>query len=145
MKTPREILLARHRAIEPKLDDIREDVIGKLNNEDPKTQSFSGALASCFLNCPETIWRELIWPARWIWTGLATVWILILAANFSMQSRPEIRMAKTPPSADMIMAFHQQEQLLSELIGANDPPAAQAPKTHSPRPASQRRTELLMT
>jgi hypothetical protein len=77
--------------------------------------------------------------------GLATVWILILAANFSMRDHAEIKMAKSPPSREVIMAFRQQQQLLNELMGQDDPPAAEAQKPYLPRPASERRVELLMT
>jgi hypothetical protein len=136
MKTPREILLARHKAVEPKLDDIRRQVMGELNNKDPKTQSFSGSLVSWAMSCPNAIWRELIWPARRVWAGLAAVWLLILAANFSMRDHSEIKVAKSAPSPEVIMAFRQQQQLLNELIGADDSPVAEAPKTYSPRPAS---------
>lgn len=147
MKTPREILLARYRAAEPKLDDIRQDVVAELSNKDgasrtaPKTRSFSDSLVSCLLRFPQAIWREMIWPARQIWAGLALAWLLILAADFSMRDRSEIKMAKSPPSPDVIMAFRQQQHLLSELIGPNDPPVAEAQKTYLPRPASERRTE----
>lgn len=143
MKTPREVLLAHHRAVEQKLDDIRQNVVRKLNYKAPKTQSFSNRLASFFLGCPNAFWHEVIWPARRAWAGLATTWILILAANLSMRDHAEIKMAKSPPSQEAIMAFRQQQQLLSELIGPDDPPAAEAQKTYSPRPASERRREFL--
>lgn len=144
MRTPREILLARHRAIEPKLDDIREDVVGNLNNKDAKTQSLSDSLASCLVNCLGVVWRELVMPSRGIWMGLAAVWILILAVNFSMRDDSGIRMAKSPPTPEVIMAFRQQQQLLSELLGPDEPPVAQPKKMYSPRPASERHLELLM-
>jgi len=145
MKTPREILLARHKAVEPKLDDIRENVAEILNNKGAKRQKFSGSLISFLLGSSNAIWRELIWPARRVWTGLAAVWILIFIANFSMRDRSEIKMAKSPSSPQVIMAFRQQQQLLSELIGPNEPPVTEAQKTYLPRPASERRTELMMT
>ncbi|HEV2330483.1 MAG TPA: hypothetical protein VGY56_17000 [Verrucomicrobiae bacterium] len=145
MKTPREILLARHKAIEPKLDDVREHVVGKLNDKDTKTQSSSERLLSLFLSCPKVVWNELVLPSRRIWAGLAVVWLVLLAANFSMRDRSEIKMAKSPPSPEMIMAFRQQQQLLSELIGQDNAPVARPQKPFSPKPASERRLELLMT
>ncbi|HEX3627510.1 MAG TPA: hypothetical protein VH280_19055 [Verrucomicrobiae bacterium] len=145
MKTPREILLARHRAIETKLDDIRQDVIKKLNNKDAKTRSFSDSLASFFLGGPKAIWHKLIWPSRRIWATLATVWILILAANFSLRDHSEIKMAKSPPSQEVIVSFRQQQALLSELIGPDDRLVAEPQKKYSPRPASERQKEILIT
>jgi predicted anti-sigma-YlaC factor YlaD len=88
---------------------------------------------------------ELVWTSRRIWTGLASVWILILAANFSMQDRSQTTMAKTAPSAEMIMTWRQQERLLAELIGPNEPRVAVPPKPFSPRPSSERRFETLKT
>jgi hypothetical protein len=145
MKTPREILLARHKAVEPKLDDIRRQVMGELNNKGSKTQSFSDSLVSWLVSCPNAIWRELIWPARRVWSGLAVVWLLIFAVNFSIRDHSEIKVAKSAPSPEVIMAFRQQQQLLSELIGADDPPVGESQKTYVPRPASERRRELLIS
>jgi hypothetical protein len=151
MRTPREILLARHRAAEPNLDDIRQSVVGELNDRNSasrtakKTQSFPDKLVSLFLGCPNAIWHEVIWPARRIWAGLAAVWLLIFAVNFSMRNHATIRMAKSSAAPEVIMALRQQQQLLSELIGPDDPPVAEVQKTYLPRPASERRMELLIT
>ena len=151
MKTPREIMLARHRAIEPRLDDIRQDVVAELNNKGSasrtaqKARSFSDSLLDFSLRFPKAIWRELVLPSRWIWGGLAVIWLVLLAANFSMRDHSKIKIAKSPPSPEVIMAFRQQQQLLSELIGPDDPPAARPQKPYSPRPASERRLELFLT
>ena len=155
MKTPREILLARHKAVKPKLDDLRQNVVAQLNNKDDasctaqKTQSFSDSLVSSLLGCPAAIWREMILPARRIWAGLALVWLLILAANFSIRDHSginsDIKMANSTPSPDEIMSFRQQQQLLTELVGPDDPSVAKAQKTYSPRPSGERRLELLTT
>ena len=89
-------------------------------------------------------WRQLIWPSRRIWTGLAAVWVFILAANIAMRdSQPA--MAKTAPTAEVIMAWRQQERLLAELIGPNEPRAAQPPKPFAPQPRSEGRFEILIT
>lgn len=143
MKTPREILLARHKAIEPGLAEIRESVVAELNNKGSKAQSLSTRLLSLFVCSPRLVWRELILPSRWIWAGLATVWLVLLAANFSMRDHSENKMAKSP-SPQVIMAFRQQQELLSELIGPDDRSVAEPQKKYSPRPASERRLELLM-
>jgi hypothetical protein len=145
MKTPRETLLARHKAIEPKLDDIRENAVAELNNNGTKARNILDTLAFFLANCPGAVWRELIWPSRRIWAGLAVVWLVLLAANFSMRDHSKIKTANSPPSPEVIMAFRQQQQLLSELIGPDDPPVARPQRTYSPRPASERRLELLLT
>ena len=131
MKTPRDILLARHQATAPKLDTLRRDVV---NSEFRKHNIF---------DFPSLLWRELVFPSRRIWTGLAAVWLLILAANFSMRDHPQMTMAKSSPSQATIVAFKEQQQLLTELIGANDAPVAEPQKPHPLRPSSQRAIEIL--
>ena len=51
MKTPREILLARHRAAEPRLDAIRQAVVGELNGQDAEPQSWATDFVSWLLRC----------------------------------------------------------------------------------------------
>jgi hypothetical protein len=141
MKTPREILLARHQSAMPKLDAIRQDMVGELNNHCTKEQSFG--LVARWLGGLKNIWLELIFPSRRIWAGLAAVWILIVAANFSMRDHSQLQMAQASPSPQMMMAFRQQEELLTELIGPNDSPVAEPARPSLPRPTSLRRVEIL--
>ena len=146
MKTPREILLARHKDAEPKLDAIRNECVGQAVGNalspSPPSGERAGVRGQSVL---QLIWRELIFPSRRIWAGLAAIWLLIFAANFSMRDHPHATMAKTSPSPDMIMAYRQQEQLLTELIGPSDPPAAEPQKPYVPRPSSLRPCEILST
>ena len=137
MKTPREILLARHKSIEPKLDELRKSAVAAVYD---RRLSQRHAFAPTILL---TVWRELILPCRYIWTGLAAVWLLILTANISMQDHSQLAMAKSPPSLEMILSFRQQQQLLSELIGPSDPSVAEPQKPYSPRPSSKRPFEIV--
>ena len=87
---------------------------------------------------------ELIWPCRHVWAGLAGVWILIFVFNFSQRDPSELVAQKTPsPSPEMIITFRQQERLLAELIGSNEPRVAAPLKPFSPRPSSERQFESL--
>jgi hypothetical protein len=143
MKTPREILLEQHRSAAPKLDAIRREVLaGKVT---PARAGGSGALAAVWLNWPVVLWRELIWPCRRIWTGLAAVWILIFVFNVSQRDPSELLARKTPtPTPEMILAFRQQERLLAELIGPNETRSAEpTPKPFLPQPRSEGRFETL--
>ncbi len=135
MKTPRDILLAKHQATAPKLDAIRHEVV----NSQFRHQGF----AAVILNLLLLLWRELILPSRLIWTGLAAIWLLLLVANFSMRDRSQMTMAKSLPSQATIVAFKEQQQLLTELIGPNDPPVAEHKKPYSPQPSSQRAIEIM--
>jgi hypothetical protein len=145
MKTPRDILFARHQAVAPKLDVIRHEVVAGLNHQGTKAQSRTENLVSWCLGGSNKLWLELVWPCRRIWAGLATVWILIFIVNFSQHDKSEAMARKTPsPSPEMILAFRQQEKLLAELIGPNEPQSAEPPKTFLPRPSSER-IEILIT
>ena len=120
MKTPRDILFARHQAAAPKLDAIRREVVAELNHKDTKARSWTDNFVSWCLGGSNKLWLELVWPCRRIWAGLATVWILIFVFNFSQRDPAELMARKSPPpSPEMILTFRQQERLLAELIGPN--------------------------
>jgi hypothetical protein len=137
MKTPREILLARHQPATPKLDAIRESTVAAVYDRRKPQRNITIIF--------ENIWRELIFPLRPVWAGLAAVWILILAANLSLNSHSEIKMAKSSSERDMAQNVHQQEQLLTELIGPAETSVAEPQKTYMPRPSSQRPFEIMTT
>jgi len=145
MKTPQEILFTRHQNTAPKLDAIRESAVAAVcerrTSANDAHERRSQTAATMIL---KTFWRELIWPCRRIWAGLAAVWILIFAFNVSQRDPSEMMALKSPPpSPEMILTFRQQEILLAELIGQNEPQTAEPPKTFSPRPSSERRFETL--
>jgi len=148
MKTPREILFARHQAAAPKLDAIRHDVlsaefkVGQASRLSPPgrmKKSETGGKPVLRL-----LWQELVLPSRRIWTGLAAIWILIFVFNVS-QRDPSERMARKspPPSPEMILTFRQQERLLTELIGPSEPQIVAPPKPFLPQPRSEGRIEIL--
>ena len=197
MKTPREILFARHQATAPKLDAIRREVVTELNRHDAKAQTvimrklqrrsqsvaqvsspassgivpmpgtkrggtplklaagtaalhyFRGAmvtlntLAAWLQGCFSKLWLELVWPCRRIWTGLATVWVLLFIFNLS-QRDPSERLARNtkPPSPDMILTFRQEQRLLAELIGTTDTGDTERRKIYLPKPRTEH-VELL--
>jgi anti-sigma factor RsiW len=88
-------------------------------------------------------WRQLIWPSRRIWSGLAAVWLLILIANLNFHASTPRMMATTlPRSADFIMAFREQEQVLLELTDRSDAKAVSPPTRSAPRPRSERHSRF---
>jgi hypothetical protein len=142
MKTPREIIFARHQAAAPKLDAVRREVVSGLNNEVTKEQSWQVSLVASFLGCSSKLWLELVWPCRRIWTGLAAVWILLFIVNFSQRDGSQTMMAKSAPTAEMMMTFRDQQNLLNELLADRSLPAdAGRPRIYSPKPRTET-TEL---
>ena len=137
MKSPRDILLERHRDAGPKLDDVRRRVIvDELNHKETTEQSWLARM-------PENIWQELIRPCRKVWAGLAVVWLGILLANVSMRSPGTAMAKKEPVSKETVIAFQQQKRLLEELIGPPEAGAAEPPKVVLPQPQSRRRDEWM--
>jgi hypothetical protein len=146
MKTPREILLERHQTAAPKLDAIRREVLSAEFVREGRRVAVPKFRVADTATLPLLIWRELISPCRRIWTGLATIWILIFVVNFSQRDPSELMAKKLPPpSLEMILAFRQQQQLLAELVGPNETRAAAPPKPLLPQPRSEGRIEILMT
>lgn len=137
MKTPRDLLFARHQATHPKLDAIRREVVAELNNEATKTPSLLSRFAPLRLCCSNKLWLELVWPCRRIWTGLAAIWVLLFIFNFSQRDVSQPVMAKST-SAAMTMTFRDQQNMLNELFADRSLPAEVVrPRIFSPKPRTE--------
>jgi len=94
--------------------------------EPPRHFTFAGRLA------------DLFWPHPKAWAGLAAIWILIFAINFSIRDRtPAVAEKYAPPSPEVLAELKQQQRLFAELIGANDWREADRQKLFSPKPRSE--------
>ena len=137
MKTPREILLQRHQAAQPRLDEIRRTPFPGSRNR-PGRGPTGCRSARCSL-----LWRELIWPCHRTWAGLAAVWLVLLTLQLASRDSAEVAARKTPPpSPEVLMVLRQQQLLLAELVERPAPRAADRPKTAPARPRSQRQEEM---
>ncbi len=131
MKTPREVLLARHQAAEPKLDALRREVLTSLSpTESRRGEGMDRFAAAC---------RELFRMPRWAWSGLAAAWLIIVALNIAARETPEGQpMSSTVAnrSSDTLQAIHEQKQLFAELVGMRPESDAEVPR-FIPRPRSE--------
>ena len=139
MKTPREILLAQHRAAGPKLDAIRRAVVAdKLNHQNTKAQSWVAVFVSWCLRGSNVFWSELILPSRRTWSGLAAAWLLIVAVNILQREPATAGKFSSASSAPTMMSFREQQRWMNELFAdrtvATD---AEPPKTFSPKPRTE--------
>jgi hypothetical protein len=142
MKTPRDILFTRHRAAMPKLDAIRREVVTNFNHQDTKAPSWTMILVSWCLGGSIQLWRELVWPCRRIWSGLAVVWILLLVINVAQRDRASVNLAKASPPAVSLMTFRDQQKLLNELFADRSLPAeAERPRIYLPKPRTEKSEE----
>ncbi|MGB7770194.1 MAG: hypothetical protein WBN22_15275 [Verrucomicrobiia bacterium] len=87
-------------------------------------------------------WRAMLtnifWPNPQAWAGLAAIWILILAVDFSMRDKsPVVADKSAPPSPQVIAELRQQQRLLVELLGSSQTREAEPPK-FLPRPRTAR-------
>jgi hypothetical protein len=121
MKTPRDILLERHRAAMPELDAIRHGIV------DAKFRR---------RNFTVVIWQELIQPSRRVWSGLAAAWVLILTVNLvERDPAPAGKIVAAPA----MMSLSDQQRLLNELFADRTPAAdADREKTFSPKPRTEK-------
>jgi hypothetical protein len=133
MKTPREILLNRHRDAEPKLDDIREKAMMTLApsaGSNPSVQA--GRLWP--LRIAWTLWRELIFPSRRIWAALAAAWVVLLWLNLPGGDKtPRMVAEALPPDHEIQALLREQQEMFAELIGFGGPSPAVPNKTTVPR------------
>jgi hypothetical protein len=135
MKTPREILLERHRAAETKLGSIRENVVATAIPKNPARSPQSFPLHAALM-----LWRELVLPCRRIWTGVVAVWLVILALHLATGAPPKSargRMAASVPNVQMTL--REQKEILAELTApvastpVSPPPPADRPANPGPR------------
>jgi hypothetical protein len=126
MPSPRELLLARHRGIEPRLDALR---ISVLANE---TSSDRGI--SRWWEVPSLLWRELVAPCRPVWTGLLAAWAVLLMVNTLDRAVVKDAPARATEAAWVIACWREQQRVLREMTR---PAPAVAPVRPSGRQSSE--------
>jgi hypothetical protein len=132
MKTPREILLQKHRGAKSKLDALRHEVLRELNGASDESER-----APAFALFPKQLWTELFYPARRIWGGLATVWLAILLLNFAMREEdPKLTRHFAPPTAQTIAELKKQQLELTQLLDSTEI-ESDKPRLGPPRPRSE--------
>ena len=137
MKTPREVLLARHRGIEPKLEQMWPSVAAICDRRGSREVGAHRAPL-------QLLWRELIWPCRRVWAGLACAWTLIIVVHVA-SSEPTTRdTVKTPPqSREEMQALAEQRRMLAQLIEPTAEPSEKH-KSELPGPRSEQVSQTLM-
>ena len=135
MKTTREILVARHRTAQPKLDEIRRKVVTDACR--PRTSRFN-IVSWC---------EELFRLPRTALAGLGLAWMAIIALNVSSPETPrsEGLIAKSPanPSPETLRALREQKRLFAEMVGSGAATEADIPR-YVPRPRTERFTTFSM-
>jgi hypothetical protein len=113
----------------------RADILSATESAVGSTKQGEDRLAAS----PISWWRELFWPHPKAWAGLAAVWVLILAVNFSVRDKtPMVAEKAAPPSPEVIAELRQQKLLFAELIGSTETRVADRQKFFLPKPRSER-------
>jgi len=138
MKTPLEVLLRHHRQANPKLDEIRRNVLLTLEARKGKVQRSGPAAAFGFGILSRRVWNELFWPCRFAWTAMLGVWVVVLAVNMEMRDTTGSP-ASAPPAMARVMAraLEEQQRLLTELVEPREAAPVPAPR-REPRQRSER-------
>jgi hypothetical protein len=136
MKTPRKLLLDRHRSIEPKLDAIRNQALARAKQENsppPKA------------NANENGWRAFFLQMRWHLAGLGAAWMLVAWLNSDRLLDPVPTARHEPPSAprQFWAALRENRRQLREMMEIPAPEAAPAPET-APQRRGERPSESAM-
>ena len=136
MKSPRELLMERHRSIEPRLSAIRQQVLNNLAGAEAKVGA-SGMPATRGLFAG---WFELLRSSRFNLAGLGFACLLIVAFRVATPETSNPVVAKSAaPSADVLAALQEKRRLYAELIEQSPAHNAEPPKPIAPKPRSERR------
>ena len=88
-----------------------------------------------------TMWRELIWPCRRAWAGMAALWLVMWGINSGLSNTPATAANAQAASAPAIwQTFEEQRRLLAELTQPLNLQLGEPPRPDKPRPRSERRT-----
>jgi len=135
MKTPREILLNRHRSAGSKLDAVRETALaaafpGAERDAKPPVE----IRAPFAIRVAQVLWRKLFLPCRGIWAGLAAIWLVILVLNMPTgEKHPQLAIISSPPDKQVLAVLREQKEMLAQFIEPMVPSPAIRPKIPGPR------------
>ncbi len=135
MKTPRQLLMERHRPIEPRLSAVRQQVLSNLAGAEAKiTETEMPATTGLFAG-----WFEVLRPFHFNVAGLGFTCLLIVTFKLATPEMSNSVVAKsTASSPDMLAALQEKRRLYAELSEEFPASSTQPPKAMAPKPRSER-------
>jgi len=89
------------------------------------------------MGCWRIVWRELIWPSRYAWSGMAALWVAMLVVNGQLSDhRASGAGDRAASSQEMIQAWEEQNRVLALFV--QPAVVVAAPPRYIPRPRSQK-------
>jgi hypothetical protein len=117
MKTPREILLHRHRSVTSRLDAIRREVLAEF----PVRTEPEANVGTSFL-------REFLLPLRWHLAAMSALWVFAALLNIESGSPVSQTARNQSPSSQALVALFENRRQLAEMINSpSDDVAITAP------------------
>ena len=141
MKTPRELLLHRHRAAAQKLDAVRRKVLAdSFSSSKPEMAGIrENPISGRASYRGPAMLRALLgifMPLRFHAAGLAAIWMVIVGMRLATPSANEPQWAATNPSSEQLTAVAEKRKLMAELMEFPLPAAGEPAKPFKPRPRS---------
>src|SRR5438093_4825071 len=133
MKNPRQILFDSHQSAEPGLDQVRQNVLSRLNQarlpQPAGQRRLPGMRASL---------GALLRSMRWHLAAMSAIWMVVLLLNRESSSTPPVIVAKQnrPSPRQLLMALRENRRQLLQMM---EPSASEAP---APPLAPSRRSEV---
>ena len=135
MKTVREILLERHRSVEPKLDAIREAAVGMLAQS---TANDRGCVHT--RDSLARAWLSTLQSLRWHLAGLGAAWLAIALLNVdhTPPASPVAAKQNVPSPRQLLAAVRENRRKLLEMLEppASDPTLAPPRRSESSTPTA---------
>ena len=144
MRTIREMLLARHRAAEPRLDAIRRQVVAVSAAESRRPsrthEASSTAREGARSLLEGAFWLDLVYSLRWHLAVMAAAWLGILALNAEVPAdRPAAAGEHgTVETQRFRLAFRESRRQLQELIETPATPSTPSALPMQPGRRSER-------
>ncbi|HEY0455684.1 MAG TPA: hypothetical protein VGE41_04875 [Verrucomicrobiae bacterium] len=131
MKTPRDLLIERHRAAEEKLAERRQQFVAGLartQRSDALKPESTRSVASAREE-RSSAWREWFWSFRWHLTGLSAAWMIVFFLNMEHSSSrsPLITKRDLPTPQQFLVALQEHRRLLMEMLDLNSEPNVTPP------------------
>jgi hypothetical protein len=137
MKTPRELILARHQSAEAKLKAIRaEDLAACVRSVGEASRQ--STLAFGLAAATRRFWQDTFGPWRRAWIGIGAVWFGLLVFSVATGGTSRTASTKPPqPDAEALAVLREQKELLAQLLGWGDLPLISHYQTPGPRSSAE--------
>ena len=145
MKTPREILLERHRAATPQLDLRREQALATALPPRERPDTARRAAGEWrFADVVVFLWQQLIAPSRRTWGVLGTAWLVIFTLHFlSPEDAPRRGPGPGASSPQILALLREQKRQMADLAELSPVEPADRPRW-VPGPRSALRPSFLV-